>query len=308
MPAKDSTSTDSPIFFFNRHSGRIEEEQVYGGGGVRLAYASPVGPLVRFVTARGAWLSRLCGWWMSRPASRRRVRPFIERFGLDADEFEKRPEEFTSFNDFFIRKLRAGARAVDPDDDSVVFPADGRHLGFQDLSKVDGVFVKGQRFELRSLLGNAALAERYHDGVAVLSRLCPVDYHRFHFPAAGTPSPARRTEGRLDSVSPIALRQRIGILSENRRTLTTLTTHRFGTVTIVEVGATCVGSIVQTFSADAPVDKGAEKGYFQFGGSAIVTLFEPGRVDLAEDLREHSAERRELYAHVGERMGSGSKG
>jgi phosphatidylserine decarboxylase len=104
-------------------------------------------------------------------------------------------------------------------------------------------------------------------------------------------------------VSPIALRRRIGILSENRRMLTTLTTHRFGTVTTVEVGATCVGSIVQTFSANVPVDKGAEKGFFQFGGSAIVTLFEHGRVRLAHDLLEHSAERRELYAHIGERMG-----
>jgi phosphatidylserine decarboxylase len=113
----------------------------------------------------------------------------------------------------------------------------------------------------------------------------------------------RTAEGRLDSVSPIALRHRISILSENRRMLTTLTTERFGMVTIVEVGATCVGSIVQTFSAEAPVDKGAEKGYFQFGGSAIVTLLERGRVQLAQDLLEHSAERRELYAHVGERMG-----
>jgi phosphatidylserine decarboxylase len=301
--ASGSTGLDAPILFYNRHTGRIEEEDVYGGRGVRLAYASPIGPLLRLATARTACFSRLCGFWMSRPASRRQVRPFIERFGIDEGELEKRPEEFTSFNDFFIRRLRPGARPIDEDPDSVVFPADGRHLGFASLSKGDGVFVKGQRFELRELLQDDGLAERYRDGAAVLSRLCPVDYHRFHFPVAGTPRRSRPLGGRLDSVNPIALRRRLGVLFENRRLLTTLTTEAFGMVTMVEVGATCVGSIVETYLAEAPADKGAEKGYFQLGGSAIVTLFERDRLRLAPDLLEHSAERRELYAHVGAPLG-----
>ncbi len=300
-----SRGLDTPILFYNRHTGRIEEEEVYGGHGVWLAYASPIGPLVRVVTARTAWFSRLVGFWMSRPSSRRRVRPFIERFGIDPGELEKSAEEFVSFNDFFTRRLRPEARPIDPDPDSVVFPADGRHLGFQDLSKVDAVFVKGQRFRLDVLLRDGTLSERYRDGTAVLSRLCPVDYHRFHFPVAGTPGAAHPLAGRLDSVNPIALRRRLRVLFENRRLLTIQATESFGTVTMVEVGATCVGSIVETYVAGAHVEKGAEKGYFQFGGSAIVTLFERGRVRLAADLLEQSAERRELYAHVGEPLGSG---
>lgn len=293
-----------PIRYFDRYSGRIEEERVYGGEALRLAYTSPLGPGLLFLAARRRWFSRLCGLWMRRPSSRSRVRPFIESYGLDASEFVKQPEEFASFNDFFIRELRASARPVDPAPDAVVFPADGRHLGFADVSRVDAIVAKGQSFDLPALLGDPALAERHRGGAAVISRLCPTDYHRFHFPAAGVASAARRLPGPLYSVSPIALRRRIRILFENQRAVTRLEGERCGSVTIVEIGATCVGSIVQTFAPGQPVAKGGEKGYFQFGGSSMITLFEPGRVSLAEDLLEQTAQGRELFARMGDRMGS----
>jgi len=185
-----------------------------------------------------------------------------------------------------------------------VFPADGRHLGFSDASKIEGVFVKGQRFDLERLLGQASLAARYARGTLVLSRLCPVDYHRFHFPVAGNPSPTTLLNGPLYSVNPIALRRNLSYLWENRRTLTTLETEKFGTVLLLEIGATNVGSIVQTYRPGRAVVKGEEKGYFRFGGSSTLLLFEPGRVRLADDLVAQSQNRCELYAHVGDRLGT----
>jgi phosphatidylserine decarboxylase len=292
------------IAYFNRYSGRVEEERVYGGGALRFTYTSPLGSLLLFVAARRRWFSRVCGVWMRRHASRRDIQPFIDAFGLDASEFLRRPEEFGSFNDFFIRELKPAARPIDPDPDSVVFPADGRHLGFADVSRVEAIVVKGQSFDLPALLADAALAERHRGGAAVVSRLCPVDYHRFHFPAAGIAGAPRVLPGPLYSVSPIALRRRIGILFENKRALTRLESERFGLVTIVEIGATCVGSIVSTFRPQERVAKGAEKGYFQFGGSSMITLFESGRVRLDADLLEHTSQGRELFARMGDRMGA----
>ena len=165
------------------------------------------------------------------------------------------------------------------------------------------MFVKGQRFDLPALLGDAALAARYADGTLVLSRLCPLDYHRFHFPVAGTPGPTRTIDGPLFSVSPLALRQHLAYLWTNKRTLTHLDSRRFGTVLLLEIGATCVGSITQTFQPGAPVAKGSEKGYFAFGGSSTISLFEPGAIRLEDDLRGHSANQTELYARVGSRLG-----
>jgi phosphatidylserine decarboxylase len=191
---------------------------------------------------------------------------------------------------------------VDLDETSVVFPADGRHLGFQRASEIAGVFVKGQKFDLTELLGDANLASKYADGTLVLSRLCPVDYHRFHFPAAGTPGETRLIDGLLFSVSPIALRKRLSYLWTNKRTITPLQTQNLGTVLLLEIGATCVGTIRQTFSPGSAVEKGAEKGYFAFGGSSTITIFEPGAVKLEHDLADHSSRQTELYAKVGTRM------
>ncbi len=292
------------VRYFNRYSGKLETEEIYGGGFVRLVYGSSVGWPLAFLIARRVWFARAYGAWMRRASSRRMVVPFVQRFGIDPSELEKAPEDFASFNDFFVRTLRASSRPIHPGPNTAVFPADGRHLGFQDVSTGSRVFVKGQRLDLASLLADPDEARRFEGGALVLSRLCPVDYHRFHFPVAGHAGRPRTIDGPLDSVNPIALVRRIQILFENRRVTTAIEAGGFGRVVVAEIGASCVGSIVQTFVPDAGVEKGAEKGYFQFGGSAMITLFEPGRVDLAGDLIEQSREGIELYARMGDRMGT----
>lgn len=290
----------APISFYNRYTASHEQEAIYGEAPLRFVYENPFGRgLLELLVKRG-WFSRWYGWRMSRPESRRRIAPFIVNYGLDAAEFADPVDSFRSFNEFFYRKLKPEARPIAAD--GVVFPADGRHLGFQNVADVPGVFVKGQRFDIPALLGDAALAARYREGTLVLSRLCPVDYHRFHFPCAGTPGAPRLINGPLYSVSPVALRRRLAYLWENKRVLTELTTPDLGTVLVIEIGATNVGSIVQTFAPGQHVAKGGEKGYFKFGGSSTITLFEPGKVKLADDLLAHSAEQRELYARMGDVM------
>lgn len=291
------------IQFQNRHTGKLETEKVYGESFLRWAYGNPLGPLALNAFIKKPFFSAWYGRKMSTPESASRIAPFIAEYALDPADFADPPESYRSFNEFFYRKLKPEARPVDHDENSIVFPADGRHLGFQKASEIRGVFVKGQKFDLPALLGDAGLAAKYADGALVLSRLCPVDYHRFHFPAAGTPGETGLIDGPLFSVSPIALRKRLAYLWENKRTITRLETPNLGTVLCLEIGATCVGTIVQTFDAGKPVGKGAEKGYFAFGGSSTITLFEPGAVVLENDLRHHSGKQLELYARVGSRMG-----
>lgn len=290
------------IRYFNRETGKTEIEKVYGEGFLRWTYGHPAGALALWGFVKRPFFSAWYGRRMSTPESAARVAPFIERYGLDAADFADKPEDFASFNEFFYRKLKPEARPVDTDPESIVFPADGRHLGFQKATDVEGVFVKGQKWNLPALLGDEKLAARYADGTLVLSRLCPVDYHRFHFPVAGVPGETRLIEGPLFSVSPIALRKKLAYLWTNKRTVTLLETERFGTVLLLEIGATCVGTIHQTYKPGEPVGKGAEKGFFAFGGSSTITIFEPGKVVLAPDLAAHSARQTELYAKVGTRM------
>jgi phosphatidylserine decarboxylase len=165
--------------------------------------------------------------------------------------------------------------------------------------------VKGAMFDLATLLQNDALAKRYHEGAIVLSRLCPVDYHRFHFPVSGIATAPKLIDGPLFSVNPIALKQNIRIFTSNKRAVTEIDSPEFGKVLMLEIGATCVGSFEYSYKPGT-VDKGAEKGFFKFGGSSTITIFEPNRITLAVDLVEKSKEGMELYARIGDVMGSRS--
>ena len=184
-----------------------------------------------------------------------------------------------------------------------MFPADGRHLAFQDIQAAAGFYVKGAKFSLAELLGDDREAEKFAGGAMLISRLCPVDYHRFHFPVSGIPGEPRLIKGWLYSVSPVALRRRLRYLIENKRVVTLIETGEFGTVAMVEVGATNVGNIQQSFVPGRPVAKGDEKGLFAFGGSCVITIFQQGRIRIDGDVLEQSAKHLETYARMGDRMG-----
>ncbi|EKE21553.1 MAG: phosphatidylserine decarboxylase proenzyme [uncultured bacterium] len=153
---------------------------------------------------------------------------------------------------------------------------------------------------LEEFLQSKELAEKYKDGCMLLARLAPQDYHRFHFPCECVPKEARLINGFLFSVNPIAVRRNINILQENKRMITVLQTSKFSEVLYVEIGATNVGSINQTFFPNSEYKKGEEKGYFSLGGSCIVLLFEKDKIVFDRDLVGYSSENIETKALLGE--------
>ena len=300
-----------PIRFINRSTGQEETEKVLGERWLRWVYETAPGRLALHAVVKRSLLSHYFGWRMNWTYSAQKILPFIVDYNLDADEFAKSPLLYRTFNEFFFRALKPEARPIAAGDDVAVLPADGRHLAFQNFDTAEGFYVKGEKFRMSTLLGEDMLPDgsrellnRYRGGSMLISRLCPVDYHRFHFPAAGKAGPYHMLNGYLYSVSPIALRQNTRFLIQNKRVLTTLNTERFGQVLIVEVGATMVGSIRQSYVPGRQVAKGEEKGYFKFGGSCVITLFEPGRIQLDQDLVDNSSRQLETYAKMGERLGA----
>ncbi len=292
-----------PIRYYHRAKRVLETEEVYGERWLRFAYEHPVGRFFTWALIRRWIVSAYYGWRMSRLYSASKVLPFIIKYNVNVDEFAKGPLTYNSFNEFFHRALKPEARPIAPGDEVAVFPADGRHLVFQDVDAAEGFYVKGAKFSLRELLEDDALAERFKGGGMIISRLCPVDYHRFHFPVAGIPDEARLINGCLYSVSPIALRRNVRYLVQNKRMVTRIDSARFGEVAMLEIGATMDGSIAQLYFEDRAVAKGEEKGWFKFGGSCVITLFERGRLRFDDDLVEQSRNGIETYAKMGERMG-----
>lgn len=300
-----------PLQFYDRSTRVLRTERIYGEPWLRLAYENPAGRFLVWLLVRRRFFSLWYGWKMNRRISALRILPFIEKYDLDVDEFAKSAFDYKTFNEFFHRALKSGCRPVAPGDGVAVLPGDGRHLAFQDVRAADGFYVKGSKFTLDELFsedglppGKRALSDRFAGGAMIISRLCPVDYHRFHFPVAGVPGESTPCRGSLYSVSPVALRRNLRTLVRNKRMVTLIDSPSFGPVAMVEIGATNVGSIRQTFVPGRPVAKGDEKGFFAFGGSCIVTVFARGRIVLDEDLVAASAGQIETYARMGERLGS----
>ena len=131
------------VEYFNRYTGKVEEEQIYGEGFLRWTYGNPLGKISLEGLVKRAFFSRWYGGRMNSPASRAKVAPFIQTYGLKAEEFADLPDSFNTFNEFFYRKLKPGARPIHADPNSAVFTADGRHLGFQNIHEAEGIFVKG---------------------------------------------------------------------------------------------------------------------------------------------------------------------
>jgi phosphatidylserine decarboxylase len=292
-----------PIQYFDRYARELRTERIYGEKWLRFAYERPLGGFFLWLLVRRAFFSHYYGWQMRKRVSANRILPFIIEYGVNVDEFLRSPFDFKNFNEFFYRQLKPGARPIAEGDHVAAMPADGRHLAFANLSATDGFYVKGATFSLEALLGDADLAREFTGGAMLISRLCPVDYHRFHFPVAGTPGDSRLINGCLYSVSPVALRRNVNYLVQNKRVLTRIESPQFGPVLMLEVGATNVGSIRQLYVSNRPAAKGEEKGLFAFGGSCVITLFRPGRIRFEADLLEMSRDHTETYVRMGDRLG-----
>ncbi len=296
------------IVFLNRETKKVEEEKVYGETFLKIFYGDRFFSkfMQRFllpILVQNPFASKFYGFLQKSFFSKRKVKPFIEKFNVDSSEFLDSVDSFCSFNDFFIRKLKFESRIITQGKDVAILPADARYLVYPNIEKSDGFLVKGKKFSLEEFLQSKDLANRYAKGSMLIARLCPTDYHRFHFPFNCMPYSSSLINGYLYSVNPMALKKRIEIFSENKREITSLRTNHFGEVLFVEVGATNVGSIHQTFTPLEPYAKGDEKGYFSFGGSSLVLLFEPGTIQFDQDLLDASAERMEVRGLMGQSLG-----
>lgn len=301
-------SSDSPIEFYNSHSQTLECENVYGGGAVRFLYATRIGRWVESLIARNALFSSIYGWFQNRTFSRRKIAPFVRRMGIDLADFQIPAGGYPNFNSFFIRKFREGVRPFESSPHVLPAFAEARYLGWKSLSNTQTFPVKGRDLSARELLGDAPNAARwsakFEGGPLLLARLCPVDYHRYHYPVAGRTVAHWDLRGHYHSVNPWALRALGAVFSENARRVAILETPEWGYLAMIEVGATGVGRIVQTHDEENPFGRGDEKGYFLFGGSTVILLGEPERWAPAPMILQHTEQKREVWLPLGTAAGT----
>lgn len=299
IPPKDQT----PVYYIERSSGDTKIEKIAAEVWLRWLYQNPVGKLTVSELSRRKMYFEIYGKLMNKKKSISKIQPFIDMFQINMQEYNRsKPEEFQSFNDFFTRKIKKSARPIDVSANSIISPADGKILVFEDISRNQVFVIKGDNLSLGQLLRDNKLAEKYYGGSMAIIRLCPADYHRFHFPASGIPTKSKKIRGRYFSVSPIALRENLKVFYQNKREYTILNTENGKNILLMEIGATFVGSIIQTYTPFEPVEKGEEKGYFKFGGSTVLLLFEKNSVVFDQDLIENTHKKLETSIKVGEHI------
>ena len=214
------------------------------------------------------------------------------------EEYEER--SFISYNDFFTRRIKEDQRTMDYQPDHLIAPCDGK-LCVYPITKDSSFLIKNTQYTLRSLLKNNKLADYYESGILLLFRLEVDDYHRYCYIDHGKKTKNYHIKGVFHTVNPIA-NQVLPVYKENTREYSVLDTDHFGRVVVMEVGAMLVGKIVNYHEA-AIVQRGEEKGRFEFGGSSIIILLENGRAVIDEDIRFNSANGIETMVKLGERIG-----
>lgn len=213
-------------------------------------------------------------------------------------------EDFNNFNDFFARKLLPSARPINMDSNALISPGDGRLSAYDNIDLNKLVQVKGLTYSLEELIDDKELAKEYDGGICLILRLCPTDYHRFHFVDNGTCGATKKITGSYYSVNPIALEKIPKLFCQNKREWSLFKSENFGDIIYVEVGATCVGTIIQSYTENTPIKKGDEKGFFKFGGSTTILFFKKGIVKIDKEILEQSALGYETKVLMGETIGT----
>lgn len=292
------------IKYFNRNTKKYEVEKVAGENYLKWTYNSPIGMTFLEKLIKKNAFSKIYGWYCDKKFSSKKIKNFVETFDTDISEMKKKLTDFQCFNDFFTREITESSRPISENPEMLISPADGRLTAFENISLDKLVQVKGLTYSLSELINNNnKIAEKYKKGTFLIFRLCPTDYHRFHFIDSGTCDETVKIRGFYYSVNPIALNTIDKLFCQNKREWSAFHSDNFGDVLYIEVGATCVGSIIQTYTPNVMLEKGSEKGYFKFGGSTVILFFENNKIQIDEDILKQSALGFETKVQMGETIG-----
>lgn len=291
------------IKYYDRRRNTYNKENVAGGDILNFIYSNSFAKTFLPEVASKKILTKLYGVGCDSKFSRRYIKSFVDKFNINMDEYEKNIDEYNSFNDFFYRRLSKNSRNIYNDEKAFISPCDGKLLAIDKLDENSSFTVKGFKYTLSELLQNENLSKEYSNGTCLVFRLCPTDYHRFHFVDSGVCSQSKFIKGKYYSVNPVALENISKVFSENKREYSILKSHNFDDVIYIEVGATFVGSIIQTYSSSSEVNRGDEKGYFKFGGSTVIVVLKENILKIDEDICCQSKLGIETSVYMGEKIG-----
>lgn len=264
---------------------------------IKFLYENTCGRLIlKVVSAR--WFSSFIGFFLNTKLSTIFIKRFIKKNCINMNDYETK--EYTSYNDFFKRKIRTEKRTIDYNNSSFISPADAK-LCIYNIDNDSRFNIKNSSYTVADLIQDDTLAKEYIGGYCLIFRLTVDNYHRYIYLDDGYKNGNTFIKGKLYTVQPIALK-RYNIYKYNSREYTILNTRSFDKVIQVEVGATIVGKI-NNYHEKYTFKKGEEKGTFEFGGSTIVLLIKKDIVDFDDEILKNSQMGYETIVSLGEKIG-----
>ncbi|MDD3224292.1 MAG: phosphatidylserine decarboxylase, partial [Clostridium sp.] len=219
------------IKYYNRHSKKFEIEKIAGDRSLNWIYSSQSGMFFLEKIVKKKIFSKVYGMYCDSIFSKSKINKFIKSFNINMKDFNEPTGGFSSFNDFFYRKLsKSSSHNIDSTESSLISPGDGKMKVFTHININSLVQVKGFTYTLKSLIKNTEIASNYEDGTCIILRLCPTDYHRFHFLDNGTCGPTTKIKGSYYSVNPIALKKINNLFCENKREWSVFHSENFSDV------------------------------------------------------------------------------
>lgn len=274
-------------------NGEYIEESEYLEGLLNFLYNTVLGRFILKNIVIKPWFSQWRGNYYNSKRSRKDIPSFVKKNNIDISEWDI--NEFQTFNEFFRRKKNI---KIDSQDNELLSIADSK-LGVFKIDENLILKVKKSVYSIEDIVGNKEIADRYRNGLCLVFRLGVNDYHRYIFIDNGEMVENYKIAGELHTVRSIS--EKYNVFSRNSREISILRTEHIGDVAQIEVGALLVGAIKN--NEKEQFVKGEEKGYFEYGGSTIVLLFEEGRISLDEDIIEQSKLGIETKVSIGERIG-----
>lgn len=263
--------------------------------GLRFLYHTAPGRVVLKLLIHPG-LSRWAGRFLDSRLSRGLVGPFLRSNAISLEGIDVPEGGFPCFNAAFSRKRLE--TPFDPDPNRFCSPCDSL-LSVLPIDESSRFFIKHTAYSLEGLLENAALAKEFQGGTALIFRLTPAHYHRYHYVDDGEVLDRRVIPGVLHTVRPIAVEE-FPVFIRNSREYTLLHSARFGKLVQMEVGALLVGRICNP-GRESRVKRGQEKGWFEYGGSTVVVLVQKDRLRLDHAFLTSDGE--EIPVRLGQAIG-----
>ena len=272
--------------YYDYKTGSLIEQET--NKGLKILYNTIIGRLLLKV-AISKKVSNLYAKYMTSSLSKRKINKFIKKNNIDMTEYIE--EDYSCFNDFFIRQIKPNKRVIS---DDLIAICDSKLSAYK-IEKDSTFKIKDSIYTIEELIG-----EEKEYKYALIFRLCVDDYHHYVFPDDGKVLSNKRIEGTLHTVQPISFKK-YKVFHENTREITYLDCKNLGEVAYIEVGALLVGKIVN--EKKEKFTKGEEKGHFEFGGSTVIMLINKD-INIDKKILENTKNNIETIVKLGTKIGT----